>query len=224
MKKRVKRQFNFVKFLSFILIICIIYFIVSYLFSIKTKNIVILNNQYYTDEQIIETAGLEDYPRFILLNKSIIKKKLKKLELIEDVKISKKLGFILKLDIKEKKVLYLTRSTNKYKLSDGSELDTTNKYNVPLLINYVPSEVEKEFIEEFSQIDNSIISLVSEIEYSKNDFDSKRFIFYMNDGNLVYINTNKMKTFNKYVSIVTKLDNHKGILYLDSGNYFKIIE
>ncbi|MDD6272980.1 MAG: FtsQ-type POTRA domain-containing protein [bacterium] len=224
MKKRVKRKFNFVKFLSFILIICIIYFIVSCLFSIKTKNIVILNNQYYTDEQIIETAGLEDYPRFILLNKSIIKKKLKKLELIEDVKISKKLGFILKLDIKEKKVLYLTRSTNKYKLSDGSEIDTTNKYNVPLLINYVPSEVEKEFIEEFSQIDNSIISLVSEIEYSKNDFDSKRFIFYMNDGNLVYINTNKMKTFNKYVSIVTKLDNHKGILYLDSGNYFKIIE
>ena len=167
MKKRVKRQFNFVKFLSFILIICIIYFIVSYLFSIKTKNIVILNNQYYTDEQIIETAGLEDYPKFILLNKSIIKKKLKKLELIEDVKISKKLGFILKLDIKEKKVLYLTRSTNKYKLSDGSELDTTNKYNVPLLINYVPSEVEKEFIEEFSQIDNSIISLVSEIDLLK---------------------------------------------------------
>ena len=46
----------------------------------------------------------------------------------------------------------------------------------------------------------------------------------MNDGNLVYINTNKMKTFNKYVSIVTKLDNHKGILYLDSGNYFEIKE
>ena len=29
---------------------------------------------------------------------------------------------------------------------------------------------------------------------------------------------------NKYVDIVRKLDNNKGILYLDSGNYFEIKE
>ena len=32
--------------------------------------------------------------------------------------IAKKIGFILELDIVEKKVLYLTRSTNKYKLEE----------------------------------------------------------------------------------------------------------
>lgn len=224
MKKKVKRKFNFLKFLSFILFICITYFIVSFLLSIKTKNIIIVNNNYYNDEIIIESAGIEDYPKFLLLNKSNIKKKLMKLELIEDVKISKKLGYILKIDIKEKKVLYLTRSTNKYKLSDGSDLESDIKFNVPLLINYVPQDIEKDFITEFSKIDNDVISLVSEIEYSKTDFDSKRFMFYMNDENLVYVNTNKMKSFNKYINIVTKLDNKKGILYLDSGNYFEIKE
>ena len=46
----------------------------------------------------------------------------------------------------------------------------------------------------------------------------------MNDNNLVYININKMNNLNKYVDIVKKLNNKKGILYLDSGNYFEIKE
>ena len=37
MKKRVRRKFNFGKFILFILIICLIYFGMKYLFSIKIK-------------------------------------------------------------------------------------------------------------------------------------------------------------------------------------------
>ena len=46
----------------------------------------------------------------------------------------------------------------------------------------------------------------------------------MNDYNNVYINISKLENMNKYVDIVRKLDNNKGILYLDSGNYFEIKE
>ena len=46
----------------------------------------------------------------------------------------------------------------------------------------------------------------------------------MNDGNMVYVTTTKLKSLNKYVDIVKKLENKKGILYLDSGNYFEIKE
>ena len=46
----------------------------------------------------------------------------------------------------------------------------------------------------------------------------------MNDGNMVYITIPRMDLLNKYVSIVKQLDNKNGILYLDSGNYFKIEE
>ena len=44
----------------------------------------------------------------------------------------------------------------------------------------------------------------------------------MNDGNEVYITSKRTNLLNKYLEIVTKLDNKKGILYLDSGNYFEI--
>ena len=67
--------------------------------------------------------------------------------------------------------------------------------------------------------------MVSEIEYSTTDYDDERFVLYMNDGNQVYVTNNRLKLLNNYVTIMQKVSsNKKGILYLDSGNYFKIIE
>ena len=224
MKKRVKRRFNPLKFLSFIAFIIICYFLTMYLLDIKTKNIIVLNNNYYSDEKIIETAGIEKYPKFILLNTNKIKKKLLKLDLIENATIKKKWNFVLELTIKEKKILYLVRSENKYRLSDNKLYDIDDVLSVPTLINYVPESNEKKFVEAFKNIDNNIISMISEIEYSKTSYDSDRFLLYMNDGNMVYVTTTKLKSLNKYVDIVKKLENKKGILYLDSGNYFEIKE
>lgn len=224
MKKRVKRKFNPLKFLSFIAFIIICYFLTVYLLDIKTKNIVVLNNNYYSDEKIIETAGIEKYPKFILLNTNKIKKKLLELDLIENVIIKKKWNFILELTIKEKKILYLVRSENKYRLSDNKLYDLDDVLSVPTLINYIPESNEKKFVNAFKNIDNNIISMISEIEYSKTSYDSDRFLLYMNDGNMVYVTTTKLKSLNKYVDIVSKLENKKGILYLDSGNYFEIKE
>lgn len=224
MKKRVKRKFNPLKFLSFIAFIIICYFLTMYLFDIKTKNIIVLNNNYYSDEKIIETAGIEKYPKFLTLNTNKIKKKLLKLDLIENATIKKKWNFVLELTIKEKKILYLVRSENKYRLSDNKLYDIDDVLSVPTLINYVPESNEKKFVEAFKNIDNNIISMISEIEYSKTSYDSDRFLLYMNDGNMVYVTTTKLKSLNKYVDIVKKLENKKGILYLDSGNYFEIKE
>ncbi len=224
MKKRVKRKFNPLKFLSFIAFIIICYFLTVYLLDIKTKNIVVLNNNYYSDEKIIETSGIENYPKFLSLNTNKIKKKLLKLDLIENVTIKKKWNFVLELTIKEKKILYLVRSENKYRLSDNKLYDLDDVLSVPTLINYIPESNEKKFVNAFKNIDNNIISMISEIEYSKTSYDSDRFLLYMKDGNMVYVTTTKLKSLNKYVDIVSKLENKKGILYLDSGNYFEIKE
>lgn len=222
MKRKQKKKINFKKILLFFMLLIIIYLIVVVFLNVKTKNIIILNNEYYTDEKIIETAGIEDYPKFILLNKKSIKNKLKKLDLIEDVKISKKWGFILKIDIKEKKVLYYVRSKEEYMTSDKNTYKLDNLLGYPTLINYVPEDIEKSFVRELSKIDTNIIKMISEIEYSKTDFDDKRFLLYMNDGKEVYITVSRVNLLNKYIEIIQKLGKKDGILYLDSGNYFEI--
>ena len=224
MQKKIKKKFNFKKFVFFIIFIFLLYMSISYLISIKTKNIIILNNNYYSDDDIIYTAEIEDYPKFILLNRNKIKDKLMKLDLIEDVTIKKKIGFKLEINVKEKKILYYIRSTNLYKLSDNNNYDLNNVIGVPTLINYIPEDIEKSFVEKLSNVDSSILDMISEIEYSKTTYDDKSFLLYMNDCNMVYITVSKAELLNKYVEIIKKVDNKKGILYLDSGNYFEIKE
>ena len=46
----------------------------------------------------------------------------------------------------------------------------------------------------------------------------------MSDGNMVYITLPKAENLNKYNEIKKELEGKKGILYLDSGNYFEIKE
>ena len=229
--KRRKKKLNFKRILIFILIILFLVILVVYLLNIKTKNIIILNNDYYTDEEVIEKSNIQDYPKFLLLSKSKIRKKLKQLDLIEDATITKKFGSILEIDIKdykknnisnEKKILYYVRSKDKYMASDNELYDLDNVIGVPTLINYVPDNIESSFVKELSKIDKNIISLISEIEYAKTTYDEKRFLLYMNDGNEVYVTITKLDLLNKYIDIVKKLDNKNGILYLDSGNYFEI--
>lgn len=222
MKKRKTRKFNFKKFLIFIILLVILFIIVRYFINIKTKNIIILNNNYYSDEVIIETAKIESYPKFIALNTKKIKSNLKSLDLIEDVKVNKKLGYKLVLDIVEKKILYYDRANELYMTSDNNKYSLNDVIGIPTLINYIPSDVEKKFVKHFKEIDSNVISLISEIEYDKTAYDSERFLLTMNDGNQVYINIDRLDLLNKYIDIVKKLDNKKGILYLDSGNYFEV--
>jgi len=46
----------------------------------------------------------------------------------------------------------------------------------------------------------------------------------MDDGNSVYMTITKFERLNYYNDVLPQLDGRKGILYLDSGNHFQIME
>ena len=73
-------------------------------------------------------------------------------------------------------------------------------------------------------INYDVFNNISEIEYTPNSVDSKLFLFTMNDGNYIYVNLDRFESVNKYFDMIVNFNNHKGILYLDSGEYFKILE
>ena len=226
MTKKVKRRkFNIKKFTTFIVFLLFIIFGINYLLKIPIKNIIITGTYFLPDELIIETAEIENYPSFFKTTESNIEKKLKNIDIIKDVKVHKKWGEILKIEISEKKVLFIERSTGKYILEDGKEEDLTYFINgIPTLINYVVDDVKEKLISKMSEVDYEVLTKISEIEYSPTTYDEERFILYMNDENTVYITLNKIDEFKKYIEIKKQLEGKKGILYLDSGNYFEIKE
>lgn len=221
--KKKTKKFNFIRFFKFLLFLACIILLYIYFSNEPIKNIVINGNNYLTDEEIIETAKIENYPSFLKTFTFNIEGRLKKLDLVKSVKVKKRLYYRVIIEIEEERILFKNRSTNEYILSKDKRInEVKNDEEVPILINFVPDDIMSKLIEKFSLLDSEVIKKISEIEYSPNDFDSERFIFYMNDENVVYITLTKIKEFNKYNKIKEQLGSNKGVLYLDSGNYFEI--
>ena len=222
-KKRLK-VFNLLLVLLFLLGL---FFALYFLFNVPINNILIKGTTYLNDDYIIELADIKDYPSFLLTSSSKMKKKLLKSDYIEDIKIHKRYGFILEINIKENVPLFYNNNTNKYVLSNGKEVKEdyfNNNFNLPRLLNYVPDKKFESFINGMNKIKKDILLKVSDIEYKPNDYDKDRFLLYMDDGNMVYLTLTKFKTLNHYNEVIPQLEGHKGILYLDNGNHFEIKE
>lgn len=224
--KRIKRRrFNFKKFFKFLLFLSILIISFMYLSKVPIKNIIISGNNNLSDEIIIETARIEEYPSFIKTFSKSIEKRINKLSLVKSVEVNKLWGYKIEIVVTEYKILYQIRSSGEYVLDTGEKVQDLNLQSIPpILINYVPDEVHNKMVKKFSDLEEEIIIKISEIEYSPTNFDTERFLLYMNDGNEVYITLNKTKELNKYTNIKKQIGEKKGILYLDSGNYFEIKE
>lgn len=224
-KKGKKKKLNIKKLLILLLVLYLMGYGGYYLFNEPIRNIVITGNTYIKDYEIIEIAGIKDYPSIYGISTKELKKKIKKLPLVADVEIKRDLKFRLHIKIEEAKMILLNSTSNSIILSNGKILPNTYEYNgVPTLINYAPEDILSNFSLNLGKLDIGIISLISEIEYSPTiseegvSIDEERFVLYMNDGNTVYTNVEKCNTLNHYREIYASLNNKKGILNLDSGN------
>ena len=214
------------KVLPFIIVVVTIAVISTliYLLSlIPIKNIYVSGNYYLTDQEIIELAKLEDYPSFLKTSSSKLKKSIKKSPYIKKVKITKKILSEVDIDVEEKNILFRKEDNNYIVLDTGEEIDDYGRYNVPILLNYVPDIKYQTFLNKMNEVSEDVKIQISEIRYYPNEQDEDRFLLYMSDGNYVYLTLTKFKQINYYEEVLDKLDGKKGILYLDSGNHFQIM-
>ena len=151
-----------------------------------------------------------------------MKKRLEKNIYIKKAKITKKYLREVHITIEDNYPLFYDSDKKKTILLNKKK--TTEKLNAPLLINYVPDTIYNLFLEKMSSLDYDTIKRISEIKYDPNEVDEERFLLTMSDGNYVYLTLEKFEVINNYVDIIKTFNNKKGILYLDSGEYFKIME
>ncbi len=225
--KNKKKKLKLRGLLVILLFIYLVVMVLFYLWKTPIKNIQIVGNYYLKDNYLIKYLELEDTSIF-KVSKRKIKKKLDALDLVSDVKISKNYLGKLKITIKEDRILFYNWNNKKIILTDGREIDYNSNYlGVPVLINYVPDTIYTEFVKKIEKINRDVLSLVSEIEYSPSSvgdkiIDEQRFLFRMNDGNKVYINTVNIEKFNEYLEIYEIISNKNGdvdgCLYLDSNS------
>jgi len=218
-KKSKKRKIKY-KTIIILLLFIIVLFLVIYISKKPLSNIYVTGNSILSDKEIITTAKLENYPPYINTYFINIKENLLKNNYIKTIEIKRKLFGKIYINVTEYRPICIYGDN----LILSSKQRVSNIYNIdyiPYVINNIDDIYDK-FVEKFSLIDDSILLKISHIEYKPNDVDKERFLLYMVDSNYVYISLSKIEKVNKYNSIVNELENKKGIIYLDSGDYVEI--
>lgn len=227
MKEKKKRKIRIKGVILLLLIIYLITTIIFYFFKSPIKKINLEGNIYLKENYLVNYLDIKNTP-LMQLNKRKIKNKLLEIDLISNAKIKKSIFGKITITITEDKILFYNMNNEKMVLSNGRVIDYNSNYlGVPTLINYVPDDIYNELIKKLDTINTNTISLISEIEYNPskvNDkiIDENRFLFRMNDGNQVYINTINMEKIANYLEIyeviLNKNGNVTGCLYLDSNS------
>ena len=220
-KKRKKRKIKGKNVTILIIVIILFVLLSGYIYNLKIKVITVSGNTLYSEWQIIKLAKLDNYPSSMQNVSGLIEHRLMKDPYIKKAKVKKRFLTRVNIEIEENLPLFYYVPKKKTILTDKKETDSN--YPVPTLINYVPNKTYEKFINEMANTKYEIIKRISEIKYDPNEVDDERFLLTMNDGNYVYLTLSKFNKVNHYVEIIKEFNNKKGILYLDSGEYFKVI-
>lgn len=222
-EKRNQKKRRILRLLIICLVLYVFVAIVFQIFGMNIKNIRVEGNYYFTEQQIIDMARLTDYPNFYYNNPFVIRRRLQREVMIQDVQVRIAWYNRVNITITERKRLFYDKREGVIVLSDGKTMENDFK-QVPILINYVPRELYQKLIHSMDNLDQSIINRISDITYTPNEVDRERFALNMIDGNLVFINITRFNNLNRYDSIKERINNHTGILNLDYGTNFEVRE
>ena len=155
------RKIRYKRLLIFIFIIIIILVFLLKLFFLRITNIYVSGNSYLSDQSIIESAKLSNYPSAIFTFPNSIKSNVKKNKYISSVNVKKKGLTKVYISVVENRPLFFDDILKKTVLMDGSRTD--DLFNVPILVNSVSDEIYTDFLHELSIIDIDVFNAVSEI-------------------------------------------------------------
>lgn len=222
-----KRKIKLLPCLIVLLVLGGLSFVVYFFLKLPILNLIVENTTYLNDDYILELAEVKDYPSFWMSSTSNMERKLENSPYISEAKVERKFFHILVFNIDENKPLFINNTNNTVVFSDKEEVSVSDRidlFRIPRLINYVPDNKYQSFIKGMANIKKDILGKISDIEYQPNDYDKDRFLLYMDDGNMVYLTLTKFDMINYYNDVLSQLENRKGILYLDNGNHFQIME
>ncbi len=222
MKKIKNKKKKIYKFLGVLVSVILI---ILYILNVRIKNIYVKNNHLLSDQEIIELAGIEKYPKLFSISTNKMINKIKMSQIVESVKIKKNIFGRVDIEVNEYNMVLKDEVDNGIYLASGEKIKTDEVIlGIPSLINVADQDILKDFLEKLDKIDKDMLANISEIEFTPNEYEKDLFLLYMNDGNYVYITTLRLNNLNKYGEVLKQLDGKKGILYLDSGNHFKVME
>jgi len=221
--KEKKRKLKFRNIFLTLLISALVALLCYLFMQVPIGSILVKGNEFFSDQSIIDLAGIREYPSTLRTPTITIQKKLEENDFIKTAKVEKR-KFLTQvvIHVEENKPLFFYQPENKVVLQDGTKVE--GDFQIPIVLNQIPEDVYNRFLEKMKQVPNDVLRKISEIRYYPSDVDSELFLLAMNDGIYVYATLPRFERVYHYLEYVEGFNNKKGILHLDSGDYLEILE
>lgn len=215
--KKIKSKLKIVVLIIFIcsIIVSAIYFASSYS---NIKEIDIQGNVYIKDEDILELSGIDAYSKYLLTFVDNVTSRIKKNQIIDSCLVEKLDDRIVKITIKEKKIIgYAFEDDNNVLILDDNSrivLDKTNLYlieKVPLIHGFSKEDILL-LIKQLENVDYKMINEISEIHYYP-DLKYQNIELIMRDGNYIFTSAYGLDLLNRYYDIDSSIDSDRNNCY-----------
>ena len=194
-----KRKLKIGNFFLTLFIIAGLSFCVYCGLQTPVSNLIVEGTNYLNDDDVLEIAGVKDYPKFFLTSYGGVSKKLENSPYIHRARLKKEYGFVFRIIVEENKALFFDENQQKYVFDDATSVGVNSiskDFRVPRLLNYVPDTKYAKFVENMGKVKDNTLSKIGDIEYQPNDYDKDRFLLYMDDGNMVYFTAIRRTSWN----------------------------
>ena len=221
-KLRKKRKRRFITLISIFIIISIFYlYLTSSISQIKYVNITGI--EYFSRNEIMELGDVEENQLYLLTFPSLIKTKIIKDDMINDVIITKNTNRILNIEIIEKRILGYVYTDKPYLLIETGELIelVKDKQNLILhlpLIEGFDIDFLPEIASSLKELTIEMLNNITEIHHHVNTYDENMLKIVMIDGNKVFTSLDSIITVNNYFSIIKSLKINRACIYIDESS------
>ncbi|MGM8214385.1 cell division protein FtsQ/DivIB [Bacillaceae bacterium W0354] len=230
LKQKRKRKANR-RFFTYLTIILLLIILIVYLQSPLSylQSIEVTNHHSVSEEEIIELSQLSTDESFWSIKVDQVIENIKTHPEIEEVTIKRKWYNHIVIEVSElKRVGYVNNGNNYYPiLENGKILNNTPlkqpKGDAPILNEFTEEDILENMASQLSNLEESIVSLISEIFWEPDGQSRYRIRLFMTDGQEVIASIrNFQEKMSVYPSIASQLDpTMAGVLYIDVGAYFQ---
>lgn len=220
-KRRLKKRFKRLMVLAIFLLI--VGFFASPLS--RVNQITVSGNHYLTADAILEVAGINTSDVTLLVNTGKVEERLNSSSFITSCTVTKGIFNQVHISVTERSVIAYEQVEDGLILVDdaGNYIKTDASYlqeviDQPRLLSFEHDERFSQFCKNFSQLDSSVRSMMSDITYAPEDpYDMERIQINMNDGKIFYARIDEMLTGLKYYNQIMTSE-PDGCIYDINGN------
>lgn len=223
-RRRASRKFIFIVAIFLIALLLIFYFQSS---MSKVGKLVVNGASIHEPSVYSKESGIQEGEGLWGFKKSKAENKLKEIEGVREVKVSRSWLRDVTIDLTEWRPIAYVEEEGQYGLllENGEvfmPVKLSPEEDAPILSGFKNEKVQSELANQLKKMENDVYQLISEIIYSGNDTNPNQIIVFMDDGYevqaLIPTFAEKMIYYPQITAQLT--DGEKGVIDMEVGTFF----